>query len=91
MCIRDRGGPGAGKQELQAAELHTVTSGGEMVDHQDMYGKAYGCLLYTSPRLGDDVEPLLDLIQQAAGISRESARMFHLEMWICLLYTSRCV
>ena len=35
-----------------------------------------------SPRLGDDVEPLLDLIQQAAGISRESARMFHLEMWI---------
>ena len=24
----------------------------------------------------------LDLIQQAAGISRESARMFHLEMWI---------
>ena len=32
-----------------------------------------------SPRLGDDVEPL---IQQAAGISRESARMFHLEMWI---------
>ena len=35
-----------------------------------------------SARLGDDVEPLLDLIQQAAGISRESARMFHLEMWI---------
>ena len=35
-----------------------------------------------SPRLGDDVEPLLDLIQQAAGNSRESARMFHLEMWI---------
>lgn len=35
-----------------------------------------------SPRLGDDVEPLLDLIQRAAGISRESARMFHLEMWI---------
>ena len=26
--------------------------------------------------------PLLDLIQRAAGISRESARMFHLEMWI---------
>ena len=35
-----------------------------------------------SARLGDDVEPLLDLIQQAAGTSRESARMFHLEMWI---------
>ena len=35
-----------------------------------------------SARLGDDVEPLRDLIQQAAGISRESARMFHLEMWI---------
>ena len=32
--------------------------------------------------LCSDVEPLLDLIQQAAGISRESARMFHLEMWI---------
>ena len=31
---------------------------------------------------GDDAEPLLDLIQRAAGISRESARMFHLEMWI---------
>ena len=30
----------------------------------------------------DDAEPLLDLIQRAAGISRESARMFHLEMWI---------
>ena len=24
----------------------------------------------------------LDLIQRAAGLSRESARMFHLEMWI---------
>ena len=33
-------------------------------------------------QLGDDAEPLLDLIQRAAGISRESARMFHLEMWI---------
>lgn len=33
-------------------------------------------------QLGDDTEPLLDLIQRAAGISRESARMFHLEMWI---------
>lgn len=33
-------------------------------------------------QLGDDAGPLLDLIQRAAGISRESARMFHLEMWI---------
>ena len=33
-------------------------------------------------QLGDDAEPLLDLIQRAAGLSRESARMFHLEMWI---------
>ena len=24
----------------------------------------------------------LDLIQRAAGLSRESARLFHLEMWI---------
>ena len=30
----------------------------------------------------DLVSCKLDLIQQAAGISRESARMFHLEMWI---------
>ena len=28
------------------------------------------------------MEPLLDLIQRAAGLSRESARLFHLEMWI---------
>ena len=33
------GGPGAGEQELQAAELHTVTGGGEVVD-EDMYGKS---------------------------------------------------
>ena len=33
-------------------------------------------------QLGDDAEPLLDLIQRAAGLSRESARLFHLEMWI---------
>lgn len=34
-------------------------------------------------QLGDDAEPLLDLIRGAAGVSsRESARLFHLEMWI---------
>ena len=35
-----------------------------------------------SPVLVVVVEPRLDMIQLAAGISRESARMFHLEMWI---------
>ena len=39
-------------------------------------------LLFMRNRSQDDAEPLLDLIQRAAGLSRESARMFHLEMWI---------
>ena len=39
-------------------------------------------LLFMRDRSHEDASPRLDLIQQAAGISRESARMFHLEMWI---------
>ena len=39
-------------------------------------------LLFMRDRSREDAEPLLDLIQRAAGLSRESARLFHLEMWI---------
>lgn len=37
----DRGNDG-GEQELQAAELHTVTVGGEVVDDQNVDGEAQG-------------------------------------------------
>ena len=35
-----------------------------------------------SPQEGEEVKPLLNLLENQLGLSHEQARMFHLQMWI---------
>ena len=62
------GGPGAGKQELQAAELHTVAEGGEVVNNQDVHGEAYSTYQHQQVA-GGQGEAALDTqqVQRAHG------------------------
>ena len=61
-----------------SAVIHPICATYDAAHREDFFSARYD---YIADCI-DLVTCKLDLIQQAAGISRESARMFHLEMWI---------